>query len=372
VIVLEETLHALSRRDESMKLPDFLLPDNVEDGCLGHSQGELVWNVTYACNLKCSHCYLASTRSPSPDELTTEEGLSLIDEVRRIFGSSAQVVFSGGEPLLREDLYGLIEYAHSLGLRVALASNGMLIDEDVARKLKKAGLSELAISIDGDERLHDAIRGVRGSFKAALEAAVNAKKVNLSFQLHFTLTGINEHLLPWIIELAERLGARRIFIFDLIPTGRGVGLKRPSLNVLELFNYILSRQLQSQVWLKPQCYPYYWVYLIRNADQLGLDKDQLRSYFKGCLAGRSIVRVTPKGEVTPCPFIPLSVGNVRRERLRHIWFNDQIMAKLRSRNLKGVCASCAWREVCGGCRAKALAYHGDLFAHDPLCPFPQP
>jgi len=349
-------------------LPELLLPDNVEDGCLGHSAGELVWNVTYSCNLSCRHCYLPS--SAGRVELSTEEGHRLIEEARDLFGSKGQVVFSGGEPLLRRDLYELIEHASSLGMRVALATNGVLLTNTAARRLKEVGLDEVAVSIDGaSSSTHDGLRGVEGSFKAALEAAQRVREVGLSLQVHFTLTSLNAHELPSVVDLASKLGARRLFIFDLIAVGRGVGLEGPGLNPIDLFNYLWRAQREVDVWLKPQCYPYYYVYLLeRLGGEVGVE--ELRRYFKGCLAGSSLIRVTPEGWVTPCPFIPLKLGDVRSSSLTEVWRSSEVLRSLRSRsNLKGRCLKCPNREVCGGCRAKAYAAFRDVLGEDPSCPY---
>ncbi len=303
--------------------------------------------------------------------MSLEEGLKLIDEVRAIFGAGSQLVLSGGEPLLRPDVYELVEYASSLGLRVALASNGTLIDLEVARKLKQAGLDELAISIDGATKTsHDHIRGVQGAFDAAIQGALNAKKTGLSLQLHFTLMESNVNELPSLIELAEHLQARRLFIFDLIPTGRGAFLKPHGLDPLALFDYLFKEQRRFKVWLKPQCYPYFWVYLLSKAGDLGVDEEVLKGYFKGCLAGRSMVRVSPDGEVTPCPFLPVSVGNVKKDRLSYLWRSSKVFEELRSRDkFRDACGGCVLKEVCGGCRAKAYALLNDYLAEDPSCPY---
>lgn len=349
-------------------LPELLLPDNVEDGCLGHSAGELVWNVTYSCNLSCRHCYLPSGMEAS--ELSTEEGHRLIEDARSLFGSAGQVVFSGGEPLLRKDIYELIEHASQLGMRTALATNGTLLSTTVAERLRESGLDEVAVSIDGaTSSTHDGVRGVVGSFNAALEAARRVRRVGLSLQLHFTITASNLHELPDVINLASRLGARRLFIFDLVRVGRGLNLERPSINLLALFNYLWRTQRELRVWLKPQCCPYFYVYLLGKMSR-ELDIEGLRAYFKGCLAGRSLIRVMPDGGITPCPFIPLRLGDVRSSSLVEVWSSSSTLNDLRDRSrLKGSCSSCSNRDVCGGCRAKAYSELGDLLGEDPSCPY---
>lgn len=352
-----------------MKLPEIFHQDNVEDGCLGHSDGEVVWNVTYACNLQCRHCYLPSSHREG--ELSLEEGLEVVDETRRTFGSTSQIVFSGGEPLLRNDIYKLVEYASSSGLRVALATNGTLLSRKVAERLREAGVDEVAISLDGAfERTHERIRGVEGAFNAALRGALNVREAGVSLQLHFTLMRDNASELPYMIELAERLEARRLFIFDLMPTGRASYLKHHGLDTLNLFDYLFKEQRRFKVWLKPQGYPYFWVYLLSKAEDLKVDLDIVKKYFKGCLASRSMLRVSPEGKVSPCPFLPLFVGNVREAKLSHLWLTSDMLKEVRCRvMLKGSCGSCEFKSVCGGCRAKAYALSNDHLAEDPSCPF---
>jgi radical SAM protein with 4Fe4S-binding SPASM domain len=342
-------------------------------GCIGFPIHP-VWEVTAACNLRCRHCHAAGGK-PAPGELNTEEGKRLLEEMAAI-DEFRMLVFSGGEPLVRPDIFELVEYASSLGLEVVIASNGTLITTDVAKRLKKAGVCDLAIGLDGaTAEVHEFIRGVPGCFERAMRGIYATKEAGLALQLNITVMKYNYHEIPKLLDLADELDAEIVLLYHLVPMGRGQNedLELTRAQFASLAKLVSQRQKGNNSIIEPTCAPQYWAYLMhRNGTgRLGFRLSEIA--FKGCVAGSGLCYIKPDGEVWPCPFIPLSGGNVRELPLSHIWQESEIFKSLKWReNLKGRCGQCRYRSVCGGCRGRAYAYYGDYLAEDPLCFISQP
>ena len=334
--------------------------DAVGTGCFSYSPGEVVWAVTKQCNLRCKHC---SISEEAPGELTTEEGFELIEEAAKL--GHVKFAFTGGEPLLRPDIYELIEYAASFDMQVVMATNGTLITDEVAKKLVKAGLERAAISIDGLGRAHDTFRGVDGAFKATIRGLKACMNAGLAVQLFSMVTRYNYEELPGIIKFADSMGLWRIYLIYLIAVGRGKEISHACLSAAEnmkFFEFVVEQQKDVRVWLKPICNPQYWAYL----QSMGLvDGDEPQ--FTGCTAGITRFHIFPDGDVAPCAYLPVKAGNVRETKFRDIIRNAEVFKALRARRLKGRCATCKYRETCGGCRSRAYAVSGDYLAEDPVC-----
>jgi putative heme d1 biosynthesis radical SAM protein NirJ2 len=321
------------------------------------------WNTTRECNLTCAHCY-RDAGPKDPAELNTEEGKALIDEIAkagfRIF------VLSGGEPLLRPDLEELIAHAAARGLRPVLGSNGMLITPDVAGRLKAAGLMRAGISLDSaDAAFHNELRRHPEAWEKAVAGMEACREAGLPFQVHTTVTERNyDQVLP-ITDFAVSIGAAAHHVFFLVPAGRAVDMEEDSLKAAQyerLIRAILDKQRVAPIELKPTCAPQF----MRIAKQMGLD---LR-FSKGCLAGTTYAVITPSGDVQPCPYLPLTVGNVREQPFSEIWRTSPILETLRHGELGGKCGACTYRDICGGCRARAYYYSdGDMMAEEPWCAF---
>jgi len=318
------------------------------------------WNTTQACNISCIHCYRDAGAKRS-DELTTEEGIKLLTEIAR--AGFKIMIFSGGEPLLRPDIYELISHARSLGLRPVLGSNGMLITPQVASKLKTAGLACAGISLDSkDKDRHDWFRGSEGAWDQTMLGLEACHSAGLPFQIHTTVMNWNQDEITAITDLAVELGAVAHHIFFLVPTGRGKDIAETSLKTAEyeaLLEAIISKQSQVPIELKPTCAPQF----MRIAKQRGLPQ----RFSKGCLAGTTYCVILPNGDIQPCPYLPLKVGNVREKEFDIIWRESLLLDELRHAPLKGGCGRCGFGEICGGCRARAYYYSGDYLAEEPWC-----
>lgn len=321
------------------------------------------WNITRACNINCIHCY-RDAGTKEPNELTTGEGKKLLTEIAR--AGFKIVIFSGGEPLLRSDLYELIRHAKREGLRPVLGTNGTMITLDVARGLKQAGLAAAGISIDSlNKTNHDKFRGCSGAWDLTLKGIEACREAGLLFQIHTTVTTWNKNEITEITDLAVELGAIAHHIFFLVPVGRGKDIEETSLKTAEyetLIGQILDKQAQVPIELKPTCAPQF----MRIARQRNI----LVRFTKGCLAGTSYCVILPNGDVHPCPYLPLKAGNVREKAFDEIWKESPLFDSLRNEPLKGKCGRCNFAEICGGCRARAYYYSdGDYMAEEPWCAY---
>jgi len=322
------------------------------------------WNVTRECNMKCSHCYINATDKKLDNELTTKEGKALMDQIYQV--SRPLLVLSGGEPLLRPDIFELIEYGSAKGLKMGLGSNGSLIDDAVARKLKAAGIATVSISLDSNiPAQHDEFRGVTGAWERAVNACKALRKNNVLVQVNTTLTHENYNQIDDIMSLAEGIGVENFHLFFLVPTGRGTKLTDISPQKYEdMITNTFAKVTKHKLNVRPSCAPQF----MRIAKGMGLD---MRQWIRGCIAGLYYCRIYPNGDVTPCPYLPIKLGNVREKSFKEIWLNSQIFKALRDPNsLKGKCGTCEYRTLCGGCRARAyglssdfIDYCGDL--HEP-------
>ncbi len=352
------------------------------------------WNITRRCNLRCRHCYFEAGE-PQASELSTEEALAVVDEIAKTFGGDGRsgggdegdegaeggevggdacgggvrVTFGGGEPLLREDLFEILAYGKERGLSMSLATNGTLLNEETAYKLRACGVSEVIIPIDGTKRTHEWLRG-KNSFERAVRAAKACRKAGLRLVIDPCILRENEAELTQILDIAERLGASQVRIFHFIALGRGIGTKENELS-FEEYAANLQRIYEEQVRRRgieicttQACQ--YWVILRRKASEGAFVPDFFWNETPGCRAGISMLSIKPNGNVVPCPLLEISVGNVREKSLRSI-LKSEILSALRRRAVKGRCSICKHREICGGCRARAFVKSGDFLAEDPLC-----
>lgn len=343
-------------------------------GCIGFPIHP-VWEVTSACNLKCKHCHTSGGK-PMADELTTEEGMNLIRQIASIC-EFRMLVLTGGEPLVRPDIIELISYASTLGLEISIATNATLITPEMVSKLKNAGVVNMAIGLDGAfERTHDAIRSTPGCFKRTMRGIYATKDAGLGLQINITMMKDNYSEIPALLDMAHGLGADIILLYNLVPVGRGreseIELSRDQFkNIIE---FVREKQRSIVPIVEPTCSPQYWPYLVSKTNENGNGHRECKPgrlatiAFRGCAAGNGLCYVKPDGEVWPCPFVPVSGGNVRYMPLKEIWESSEVFVNLKTRdNLRGECGRCVNKSICGGCRGRAFAHYGDYLQEDPFC-----
>jgi len=320
------------------------------------------WNITRQCNLTCAHCYRDARDRAEPTELTTAEGLTLIGDIAK--AGFRVLILSGGEPLMRADLYDLIVAARSAGLRPVLGTNGTLITEGVARRLREAGLARAGISLDSaDSSYHNALRGSPTAWEEAVAGMRACTAVGLPFQINTTVTRQNQDQLLQITDLAAAWGGAGHHVFFLVPTGRGKDIADDMVEAdrqERLLEALLTKQKEIDIEIKPTCAPQF----VRIAERLGVT----HRFGAGCLAGRTYCVITPTGEVHPCPYLPVSAGHLREQGFLAIWHEAEVFQTLRESPLEGLCGRCRWSRRCFGCRARAYwASSGNFMAEDPWC-----
>jgi putative heme d1 biosynthesis radical SAM protein NirJ2 len=308
----------------------------------------------------CKHCY-RDAGAAVEEELNTTEGKSLIDEI--VKAGFKIMIFSGGEPLMRPDIFELVEYAASQGLRPVFGTNGSLITGETAEKLKACGALGMGISLDSIKQAeHDRFRATPGAWESAVEGMRNCRAAGLPFQIHTTVMDWNYDQVETLTDFAVNEGAVAHHIFFMVPTGRAVNIEAESLKAEQyekLLHRIMKKQQEVNIELKPTCAPQF----MRIAGQMGL---KLR-FQRGCLAGTGYCIISPKGDVQPCAYLNLPLGNVRETPFSEIWHNNEVLKKLRTMEYSGGCGVCEYKRVCGGCRARAYFYHGDYMAEEPWC-----
>ena len=357
------------------------------------------WNLTYRCNLACEHCYLDAGGTPlvsaenfaDRSELGTEECFRVIDDIAA-FAPECVTILTGGEPLLRRDILEIVQRASARGLWVVVGTNGVRITENLARRLAEAGARGLSLSLDAlDPDRHDAFRKVRGAWRNTVEGAEILGRAGLPFIVQTTAGSHNLGELDAIADFAhDRLAARVWNLYFLVPTGRGqfVSDMTPAQydDVLASL-YRIQRKYDRRMLVNAKCAPHYIKTVLEKsvlpeavdstpaagepAAASWAGSSPLRTYSGGaggCPAGTHYMGIRPNGDVTPCPYLPVFAGSLRRAALADLWNTSDLFTEIRRRSsLGGRCGSCEMNAHCGGCRARAYGMSGDLMAEDPLC-----
>ncbi|MCM0753686.1 heme b synthase [Desulfovibrio aminophilus] len=334
----------------------------------------IAWEVTRSCNLACKHCRAEAHPEPYEGELSTAEAKALIDTFPE--AGSPIIIFTGGEPLMRHDLFELIPYAKSKGLRCVLAPNGTLLTAENAARIKEAGIERCSISIDApDAAGHDAFRGVPGAFEASMRGIEHLKSAGLEFQINTTVTKDNLHQFKDIFQLAEKLGASAWHIFLLVPTGRAAELGAQIISAEEyeeVLNWFYDFRKTTSMQLKATCAPHYHRILRQRAKAEGVPVNfetfGLDAVSRGCLGGVGFCFISHSGIVQPCGYLDLVCGDVRQTPFPEIWRTSPQFLNLRNPKVYvGKCGVCEYEKVCGGCRARAQTMRGDYLEAEPLC-----
>ena len=372
-----EPSDALRYGRHSKQLPSHLLQFSSD------KKPVVVWNATRRCNLKCVHCYAHATGEAAKDELSTEEGKVLLDDLAQ-FGCPV-VLFSGGEPLVRQDLVELADYAVKLGMRAVISTNGTLITRAVAQDLKDVGLSYVGISLDGMREVNDRFRGVRGSFNRAMAGIAHCQQAGIKVGLRFTINRMNAAEIPAIFDLLEERNIPRVCFYHLVYAGRGSELMEEDLSLeetREVVDLIIDRTQDLHERGIPKEVltvdnhadgPYVYLRLLREGSERAQEVLELLKMNEGNSSGRGIGCVSWDGQVHADQFWRHhSFGNVRQRPFSEIWsdMSDPLMARLKNKKeyVTGRCASCHWLDVCAGnFRVRAEAAKGDLWAPDPAC-----
>jgi radical SAM protein with 4Fe4S-binding SPASM domain len=365
------------------------------------------WETTTGCNLACIHCRrLEVSRELSRFDLSTEQSKGFIRSLPET--GNPILVFSGGEPMMRPDLFELAETARDAGVITALATNGTMLDDATAKEVARVGFRRVSISFDGpDAPTHDRFRG-EGAFDASIRGFRAAHNAGLSMQINTTIAKHNYEKLDAAYKLALDLGADALHIFMLVPVGCGMTLD-PSIMLSadeyeKALNWIYDRSLEGKIHLKATCAPHYFRVMRQRAKAdgrpmpaashphrsmgpagapshghagghapahpggVGSGQADMSAMTKGCLAGQAVCFVSHTGEVFPCGYLPVSSGNVKTTPLPKIWRDSHIFAELRDgKNLEGKCGCCEYSKVCMGCRARAYGYTSNYLAEEPNC-----
>ncbi|MDR0338648.1 MAG: 12,18-didecarboxysiroheme deacetylase, partial [Desulfovibrio sp.] len=372
-----EPSDALRYGRHSGKLPSHLLQFSKD------KKPVVVWNMTRRCNLKCVHCYAKALEEEGTDDISTTAAKALIDDLAA-YGAPV-MLFSGGEPLVRKDLVELAHHAVGKGMRAVISTNGTLITRDKARELKEVGLSYVGISLDGGEKVHDKFRKTTGSFKKALEGIENCRAEGLKVGLRFTMNKRNVGEVPVLFDLLRDLEVPRICFYHLVYSGRGSELIKEDLDHAEtraVLDLIMDRTRELFDQGKPKEVltvdnhadgPYLWMRMRREDPKRAEEVFELLQYNEGNSSGRGIGCISWDGQVHADQFWRNhSFGNVLERPFSAIWDDPaiELLRKLKDKkaHVGGRCARCRFLNICGGnFRARAEAFHGDIWAEDPAC-----
>ncbi len=339
----------------------------------------VAWEITRSCNLFCAHCRGSSSSASYSGELTTGECFRLVDQILEV--GHPIIILTGGEPLVRSDVLQIAKYAVSKGLRVVMGTNGTLINEAMAWKLKGIPVSRLGISLDFPlAELQDEFRGQAGAFSAAIDGIANARKAGIEVQINSTITKLNVNYLEELLALALKVGAVAFHPFMLVPTGRGKGLESvelPPEKYEQTLHWIYDKQMElgDRILFKPTDAPHY-LRVVKQRQKQGQRNDSKLAHghnpadviTRGCLAGIGFCFVSYQGKVKGCGYLDVEAGNIREESFGQVWANSPLFSKLRDlSNLKGKCGACEYKRICGGCRARAYEATGDYLEAEPYC-----
>ncbi|MGR6837120.1 radical SAM protein [Syntrophomonas erecta] len=341
----------------------------------------VVWNMTNRCNLHCRHCYIDAKDQNYANELSTEEAESFIDDLAAM--KVPVLLFSGGEPLIRKDIFHLGEIAAEKGLRPVISSNGTLIDDEMAIKIKQAGFQYVGISIDGSPPIHDEFRRQKGAFELALKGIKACQRQGVKTGIRVTLNKYNQNDLPFIFDMVARENISRFCIYHLVYAGRATEMINQDTLVntkRSIIDYINKKTVEfHEKGIKTEILTTDnhadGIYLYKTIEKTNREHAEevisLLQMHGGCSAGTKFANVDAQGNVHPCQFWQhYTIGNIRDLPFSRIWTSDDaLLVKLREKekHLTGKCGACDYKALCSGCRIRAEAIKGDIWAEDPAC-----
>lgn len=337
------------------------------------------WNITRLCNLKCTHCYLPAgfvdaDEFPSgyyrDTELSQSQCFRVIDEIAEI-NPNILLILTGGEPLLRPDILKISDYAARTGFLVVMGTNGVLLNDETVQRMSDHGVAGAGISLDAvDPVNHDKFRGMEGAWEGTMNGVEALKRANLDFLVQTSVTRWNYDEIPQIVDFAYELGAKVFNLYFLVRTGRGktvMDITPTQYENMLATLFELQAKYRGKMLVAAKCAPHYKRVIYEQQS----DSPFLQAYPSGtCPCGIYYCRITPEGDLTPCPYMPVSVGNLKTESFATLWNQSKVFQELRDRKLlEGKCGACEFRDVCGGCRARAYALTDNYLAEDPSCEY---
>jgi radical SAM protein len=335
------------------------------------------WEMTQACALACRHCRAEAVSTPHPDQLTHEESRSLLHQVASFEKPLPHLILTGGDPLQRTDIYELIDEARALGLTVSITPSATAdLTMEVIAKLKSHGIESLGLSLDGStSERHEGVRGVEGCFDWTVAAIKNAAQLGIPIQVNTLVSQETVNDLPYIYELLKNLNIMRWSLFFLIAVGRGKELQpiTPEEGE-EWMNWVYDLAKIAPFAIKTTEAPSYRRVALNRmrADGMKAHEIEQTPVYRGfgIRDGNGIMFVSNQGDIYPAGFLPLTVGNVRKDHLVDVYRHSPMFSALHTPSeFKGKCGRCEYRVLCGGSRARAFAYTGDALATDPFCPY---
>ncbi|MEW6215366.1 MAG: radical SAM protein [Nitrospirota bacterium] len=337
----------------------------------------IAWEITRRCNLKCIHCRSSSEiEVKDHPDFSTKEAFRIIDDITGY--AKPVVVLSGGEPLLRKDVFEIAKYGTDKGLRMCLATNGTLVNDEICDKIKTSGIKIASVSLDGStEEIHDNFRNQKGAFEGTMNAAGLFRKYGIEFIINSSFTKRNQEEIPKVYKLAKELGATAWYMFMIVPTGRGEDIMNELISkedyeeILE-WHYQMEKDEKGML-VRPTCAPHYYRIVLQKSKEEGIKFERRTLKFstggaKGCIAGQLIALIDVDGNVLPCSYFPKPAGNIKGQSFKDTWENSELFKELRNfKGYKGKCGSCEYVNVCGGCRARAYSVYGDYLEEEPFC-----
>jgi len=339
----------------------------------------IAWEITRRCNLRCVHCRSSSQlEAGNHPDFSLHQARRVLDDIAAY--ASPVVVLSGGEPLLRPDVFDIARHGTGLGLRMCMATNGTLVTEAVCDGIRDSGIKMVSLSLDGARaETHDNFRNQAGAFAGTMNAIRLFNERGIPFLINSSFTVRNRAEIPEIYRLVKGLGAKAWYMFMIVPTGRGEDIM-DELIPEEVYDEILEWHYQvekeeDELLMRPTCAPHYYRIVRQKAKEEGSSFKRRNLQFstggsKGCLAGQLICLIDVDGEILPCSYFPKSAGNVFQTPFKEIWEKSELFLQLRDfKSYKNNCGSCEYVGVCGGCRARAYAMTGDYLAQEPFCSY---
>ena len=337
------------------------------------------WELTARCNLTCKHCRAEAQDHFVKGELSTSEVLQVARDIREC--GDPIIILTGGEPLVRADIFDIARFCSGVFTRVAMATNGTLVDDAVAKKIADSGIQRVSVSLDGAiAATHDSFRGTPGSFDATLRGFDALRSAGVSVQINVTVSMYNMAELGDILKLAMDRGADAFHVFVLVPVGCGAeldeGVRLPPAEMETVLRWLFDKslELRGRMHIKATCAPQYYRIMREVSRERGLKIEStghgMQAMTRGCLAGSAVCFISRTGDVQPCGYLPVCVGNVRKTKFGDIWKESEVFKSLRDPSaLKGKCHTCGYRKVCAGCRARSFADTTDFLGEDPDCAY---